>query len=63
MPSKPGKGRKRAPYVKPLSMFPLTPTQALSAMLSIPKETAAQIRGESAVKLRAWRIPKKKKAK
>jgi hypothetical protein len=55
--------RKRKKYAKPFSLFPLTPTQTLSTLLSVSKDDAARIRGESAAKLRAWRIPKKKKGK
>ena len=51
--------KRRAPYAKPLSLFPLTPGQALANILAIPPKDAERIRGVSAMKLRAWRIPRK----
>ena len=54
---------KRKKYAKPLSMFPKSPLQALADILFIPPKEADCIRGISAAKLRAWRIPNKKKAK
>ena len=51
--------KPRRSYVKPLSMFPLTPEEALAALLAVPKEDAAKIRDESAAKMRTWRKLKK----
>jgi hypothetical protein len=53
--------KKQRKYAKPLSMFPLTPEQALANILSIPAKDAERIRNVSAVKLRKWRGVKKKK--
>lgn len=62
MPRNKSKATKRT-YVKPLSLFPLTPDQALANILAIPPKDADRIRNVSAMKLRAWRIPKKNKGK
>jgi hypothetical protein len=59
MPSKPGKGQKRRPYAKPLSLHPLTPDQVLHAMLIVPRKRVAAIKRTQAYIYKKWQIAAK----